>query len=196
MEAGIYAIIGAFVGALISAISTYLGNRQQLQLRKVELEEQAIQERKRVQELRRKEKLQKYADFLSSYWLEEGYLSDIVDHLSIRQEGWSDRIAEIVEAKEHKDAIARLNEGVAWIGLICDNEHAEEMALTVSHSYDQLMDELIRVKKGAEAGSEVDLHTVSKRLDELREALRTLSKKLREDLQRADIHRQPSSGFG
>jgi hypothetical protein len=182
MEAGIYGIIGALIGAGISAFTAYLGNRQQLKLKNIELEEQARQEERKAKELRRKEKLQRYASFLSSYWVEEGYLFDIVDQLSMRPQGWSKTIAEIVNAKEHKETVVRLNEGVAWIGLICDDDHAEEMALKVSRSFDRLVTEMNRAKEIVKAGGEVDMDMITEGFDNVRKDLRELSKGLRKDL--------------
>ncbi len=161
MDAAIYGLIGTLLGGLITIIVTNLSNRKDVKLKQLEFEAQRAEANRISQRNERDRRIEQYVAFLGAYRQVQGAVVDIVLLLEHRPEKWKATMNEIVDSKEFTDAICKLNEGVAWIGLLSSEETAHRLAGELSTAHDAVFTELRRAKNVAMAGQELSLDDVN-----------------------------------
>jgi hypothetical protein len=181
MDAAAYAIAGTAVGAAISGAVALISARIQARTRQAELryQERTVQ-RGHALELR-VEKCQKYAAFLSAYWQEERYISEMLEHLTAQRPGWSEAITRINKLPEHRKAIESLNELLGWLSILCEDEIVEECSLSLSAQFDRMMEDFACKLDDAREGNTCDVDSIVQNLEVSRSTARELSAKLRAD---------------
>ena len=136
MDAAAYGVIGAALGSALTGFVTIVTARTNAQLRMAELEAQDRRVRTEMAAGARKEKAHRYATFLSAFWQEERFASEMLEHLSARRRGWSDAITRINNSPEHHSAIATLNESIGWLSVLCGDPEVEGGAQRLSAEFD------------------------------------------------------------
>lgn len=181
MDAAIYGLIGAIIGGVITMVVSVLNNRHNLKLRKLELEAQALELRRKENFEERKERLKRYGDFLGAYHLIYGFIVDMITMLKDPKEDLSARINEIVDSKEFLEAIVKINEAAGWTSLICQDQKAAELAGQLSSCHDDLLSEMRNVKNALQKGQKADIEKLEQKFDKLESCFKTLSGVLRND---------------
>jgi hypothetical protein len=182
MDAAAYGVIGACFGAGVTGLVTIVTARTNARLK---VEELMLQERRAQRELdvaSRKERAQRYAAFLSAFWQEERFASEMIEHLSARRAGWSDAIRRINTSPQHHQAIATLNDSMGWLSVLCHIPAVEREALVLSAQFDKMMELFGEQLNAARTGDACDPVCVADELERLRAGARELSSVLRRDL--------------
>jgi hypothetical protein len=182
MDPAAYGVIGACVGAAVTGVVTILNARAQARLRSVELAQQELGARRTLVTELRREKAQRYATFLSAFWQEERYVSEMLEHLTARRSGWSDAIRRINTSAEHYKVVDTLNESMGWISILCQAAEVEEAAAALNTDFDRMMELFSLHLDRARREGDCDPNCVQVQLEQLRAKARALSALLRKDL--------------
>ncbi len=182
MDAAISGLIGAIIGGLITIIVSCMNNKKDFALRQLEYKTQST-EAQRLEKIKLHERqLERYSNFLGAYRQVHGYIIDIIQLLRNRQDGWQDIIRDIIDSREFTDSVTRLNDGAAWIGLICHEEDAGEYASKLSTAHDELFVELVNAKNKALKEQDISFNKIEAKQREVEDLLNKLTKILRKDI--------------
>ena len=166
MEAAIFGLVGTLLGGVITIVVAYLNGQKDLTLKRLEFDVQRNESERAERAAQRERRLERYAAFLGAYRQVQGSVVDIVLLMQDRPEGWSTTIGEIVDSPEFCTAIGRLNDGAAWVALLCRETRAAELASRLSGAHDSLFEELRRAKTAAVSGEAIDAGKIASRRNE------------------------------
>ena len=161
MEAAIFGLAGTVIGGLITILVAHFNTRKDLRLKQLEREAQreGLRDAERAKE--RERRLDRYAAFLGAYRQVQGGVVDIVLLMQHRPNGWSATVGEIVDSAEYSAAVGRLNEGAAWIALLCREPRAVGLASQLRRQHDALFEELRCARSAIADGGEIDVKAIA-----------------------------------
>ena len=188
MDAAAYGVIGACFGAGVTGIVSVFSARSQERLKVEELKQQEATARRELAAQTRKEKAQRYARFLSAFWQEERFVSEMIEHLSTRRPGWSDEVRRINTSQEHHRVVATLNESMGWLAVLCSDPIVERDAAALNAEFDRMMERFGIELSLARSEQPCDTECVRADLARLRDRAQQLSRVLRADLGISDHH--------
>jgi hypothetical protein len=142
MDATVAGLVGTFVGGFITFGVTWLNRKKDLELKRLELDAQHSQAQLAEKTRDRDRCLDKYAEFLGAYRKLDGFVVDIINLLHARRGDWREAIRKTLDSAAFSEAIKQLNEGTAWVGLLCHQEQGFKQALRLSDAYDRLEKQL------------------------------------------------------
>jgi hypothetical protein len=182
LDAAVYGLIGTVIGGLITVLVTRLNVSKDLRVRELEIGQEAERARQAFKIEQQRSALEKYAGFLGAYNRVRGGIVDIITLLSDRPEGWSEVIGEIVESVDFSEAVQRVNDGAAWVSLICRDQTTSQLSVELDRLHDRLFSDLRTAKSNALEGREVDLVGVERRWGEVEVCFGKLRDGLRSDV--------------
>jgi len=163
MESAIFGLVGTVVGGLITILVANFNNTKDLRLKQLEFEAQREELRSVERTRERERRLDKYAAFLGAYRQVQGSVLDIVLLMQHRPKGWSTTIGEIIDSPEFSAAIGRLNDGAAWVALLCREPRGAGLASQLSAEHDALFEELRRARTAIAGGEAIDISAIAAR---------------------------------
>lgn len=161
MEAAIFGLVGTVIGGVITVVVAYFSSKKELQLKTLEWEQRREESRGAERSKERERRLDRYASFLGAYRQVQGGIVDIVLLMQDRPRGWSSNIGEIIDSPEFSGAIGRLNDGAAWVALLCPEPRAAALVSQLNAQHDALIEELRRVKTAIGAGDAMDIGAIT-----------------------------------
>jgi hypothetical protein len=161
MEAALFGLLGTVVGGAITILVAYFSNRKDLRLKELEWEQRREESRDAERAKDRERRLDRYASFLGAYRHVQGGVVDIVLLMRDRPTGWESNIGEIVDSPEFSTAVGRLNDGAAWVALLCREPRATALVTQLNAQHDALFEELRRTKTAITSGSALDMAAIT-----------------------------------
>jgi hypothetical protein len=179
MDATIAGLLGTIVGGLITFGGTWLNGRKDLKVKQMDLEALRSQAELTEKAKDRDRCREKYADFLGAYRNLDGFVVTLNDLLDAQQGNWRKDIEQRLYSPEFHKAIERLNEGTAWVSLLCHQDQAIEQNSILSTAYDGLEMQLELVLSGKDPSA--SLAAIKDKYEEMTSSFEKLRSMLRKE---------------
>lgn len=183
MDAAAYGVIGACFGVALTSVVTLATNRTSARLKMQEMEFETRRAQQQLAVASRNEKAQRYAAFLSAFWQEERFASEMLENVVARRAGWSEAIRRINSSPAQHQAPATLNEALGWLSVLCHDPAVEQTALGLSLEFDRAMELFGTQLNAVRTNAPCDLELVGESLRRVRALAIDLSTILRRDLE-------------
>ena len=181
-----FALLGTFLGAGATILSSWIKARHELQTRQLELSEQTREHDLQIDLNERTEKRKRYVNVLSALRNEEGELFEIMDFLKERGPSWKEQIRLSLDDEAHLQRIRDLNIGISWVSLLCESEELENQAIHLGELYNDLIERMEHVSSLSEDDESLDRmqEELQTHFSTFQGAITDLARQMREDASR------------
>ena len=179
---GVFTLLGTIIGGLITAGVSYLNNKKELAVKKLEfkLKEKALGASYKSEF--RKEQISRYSKFSGSFQLALAQLGEVADICQQNRDYKEQQklIREIIDHPKFEEAISDLNFEMSWILIVTESNEVSECLFSLENSFDEFQTQIDGIRR--KEITEDDKKAVNKSIEKVKELHRSLINLLQKEI--------------